>query len=123
MSGNDPSSCELFICKVATGKHHISSALVQHPLTNAEVTASEEIPEKSRTEGSQVHFKTWCFEKSPCLSQSTSQPGLNCDTGYKLFEIKTVLPQIFAWSEDFRLCGVLVNRNRTVNQFGGNGRY
>lgn len=78
----------MFICTVATVNHHISSALFQHSLTNAEVTASEKIPEKRRTEGIQVHFKTWCFGKSPCRSQSASEPGLNYETGYKFFEMK-----------------------------------
>lgn len=70
MPNNNLASGELFICKVATVKHHITSALFKRSLTNAEVRESEEIPENSRTEGSQVHFKTWCFEKNPCLSRS-----------------------------------------------------
>lgn len=70
MSNNNLSSGELFICKVATEKHHITSALFKCSPTNAEVRESDEIPENSRTEGSQVHFKTRCFENSPCLGWS-----------------------------------------------------
>lgn len=47
MSGNNLSSCELFICKVATVNHHIISALFQHSPANAEVTASEQTPERA----------------------------------------------------------------------------
>lgn len=74
MSGNNLSNCELFICKIATVKHHIISALFQHSPANAEVTASEQVSEESRTEGCKVHI-IWCFEKSPCLSQNTSERG------------------------------------------------
>lgn len=122
-SGNDLSSCELFICKVATVKHHIISALFQHSPANAEVTASEQIPEKSRTEGSQVHFKTWCFEKSPCLSQSTSETGLNYDTGYKFFEMKWFCHKYLLGQLTSGFEGVLVHRNITVNQFWETGSY
>jgi len=116
ISGNDLSSCELFICKVATVKHHISSALFQHSLTNAEATTSEQISEMSRTERTQAHFKTWCFEKSPCLSQSTSEPGLNYDTGYKFFEKKWFCHKYLLGQIISGFDGVSVNRNTTVNQ-------
>lgn len=123
ISGNNLSSCELFICKVAIVKHHISSALFQHSLTNAEVTASEQIPKKSRTGGSQVHFKTWCFEKSPCLSQSTGEPGLNYDTEYKFFEMKWFCHKYLLGQMISGFEGVLVHKNITVNQSWEKRRY
>lgn len=47
-SGNHLSSCELSICKVAPGKHHMSCALVQCSLTNAEVRHQHKYLKRTR---------------------------------------------------------------------------
>lgn len=113
MSVNDLSSCLLFICKIATVKQHNSFALFHHSITNAKMTASEQIPEKKRTEGNQVHFKTWC------LSQS-SEPGLNYDTGFKYFQIKCLCHKyLVRWFQALRWCWYI--RTQQSVDFGKRG--
>lgn len=117
MSNNNLSSGELFICKVATAKHHITSALFKCSPSNAQVKESEEIPEHSRTEGSQVHFKILVFWEQPLswLKYGHSEWGQLSDGG-----CKSCANKWFCHKNLFNLAipvfeGVLVHMN-IVNQ-------
>lgn len=112
MSGNHLSSCELF---VAPGKHHVSCALFQCSLTNAEVRAPEQIPEKNVTYGNQVYIKTQCFQKNPCLGQSMREPALLYDAGYKFWEIKWFCHKYLSDWMISGFEGVLVQRNIIID--------
>lgn len=114
-SGNHLSSCELSICKVAPGKHHMSCALVQCSPTNAEVRASAQIPEKNTIYGNQVCIKTQCSQKNSCLSQSMREPALLYDAGYKFWEIKWFWHKYLSDWMISGFEGVLVQRNIIID--------